>query len=51
VNYRHLALLCDLTGSFGVALGIDILMDVTIDHRLPVQNMLAAQVDGGMIAI
>jgi DNA-directed RNA polymerase II subunit RPB1 len=36
------------TGSFDVALDIDMLKDVIVDHRLPVQNMLAAQVDGGM---
>jgi DNA-directed RNA polymerase II subunit RPB1 len=36
------------TGSFEVALDIDMLKDAIVDHRLPVQNMLAAQVDGGM---
>ncbi|TFK57734.1 beta and beta-prime subunits of DNA dependent RNA-polymerase [Heliocybe sulcata] len=36
------------TGAFDVALDIDMLKDVIVDHRLPVQNMLAAQVDGGM---
>jgi len=34
------------TRSFEVAL--DMLKDAIADHRLPVQNMLAAQVDGGM---
>ncbi|KAL0955363.1 hypothetical protein HGRIS_001611 [Hohenbuehelia grisea] len=67
VNYRHLALLCDLmthrgslmaitrhginragTGAFDVALDIDMLKDAIVDHRLPVQSMLAAQADGGM---
>ncbi|KAH7920489.1 DNA-directed RNA polymerase II, subunit 1 [Leucogyrophana mollusca] len=36
------------TGSFDVALDIDMLKDAIVDHRLPVQNMLAAQADGGM---
>lgn len=36
------------TGAFDVALDIDMLKDVIVDHRLPVQNMLAAQVDGGV---
>ena len=36
------------TGSFDVALDIDMLKDVIVDHRLPAQNMLAAQADGGM---
>jgi DNA-directed RNA polymerase II subunit RPB1 len=36
------------TGSFDVALDIDMLKDVIVDHRLPAQNMLAAQTDGGM---
>lgn len=36
------------TGAFEVALDIDMLKDAIVDHRLPVQNMLAAQVDGGM---
>ena len=36
------------TGAFDVALDIDMLKDVIVDHRLPVQTMLAAQVDGGM---
>ncbi|KAF9261934.1 beta and beta-prime subunits of DNA dependent RNA-polymerase [Marasmius fiardii PR-910] len=36
------------TGAFEVALDIDMLKDAIVDHRLPVQSMLAAQVDGGM---
>lgn len=36
------------TGAFEVAVDIDMLKDAIINHRLPVQNMLAAQVDGGM---
>jgi DNA-directed RNA polymerase II subunit RPB1 len=36
------------TGSFEVALDIDMLKDAIVDHRLPVQNMLAAQIEGGM---
>lgn len=36
------------TGAFDVALDIDMLKDVIVDHRLPVQSMLAAQVDGGI---
>ena len=36
------------TGAFEVALDIDMLKDVIVDHRLPVQTMLAAQADGGM---
>ena len=36
------------TGSFEVALDIDMLKDAIVDHRLPVQSMLAAQIDGGM---
>ncbi|PAV21644.1 beta and beta-prime subunits of DNA dependent RNA-polymerase [Pyrrhoderma noxium] len=36
------------TGAFEVALDMDMLKDVIVDHRLPVQNMLAAQADGGM---
>lgn len=36
------------TGAFEVALDIDMLKDVIVDHRLPVQSMLAAQVDGGI---
>ncbi|KAK0506634.1 DNA-directed RNA polymerase II, subunit 1 [Armillaria luteobubalina] len=36
------------TGAFDVALDIDMLKDAIVDHRLPVQSMLAAHVDGGM---
>ncbi|KAI0042209.1 beta and beta-prime subunits of DNA dependent RNA-polymerase [Auriscalpium vulgare] len=36
------------TGAFDVALDIDMLKDVIVDHRLPMQSMLSAQVDGGM---
>jgi len=36
------------TGAFEVALNIDMLNDTIVDHRLPVQSMLAAQIDGGM---
>ncbi|KAF7336291.1 DNA-directed RNA polymerase subunit [Mycena venus] len=36
------------TGAFEVVLDIDMLKDAIVDHRLPVQSMLAAQVDGGM---
>lgn len=36
------------TGAFEVALDIDMLKDVIVDHRLPIQNMLAVQADGGM---
>jgi len=36
------------TGAFDVALDIDMLKDAIVDHRLPVQTMLAAQIDGGM---
>ncbi|KAJ8073230.1 DNA-directed RNA polymerase II core subunit rpo21 [Marasmius tenuissimus] len=36
------------TGAFDVALDIDILKDVIVNHRLPVQSMFAAQADGGM---
>ncbi|KAJ7836355.1 DNA-directed RNA polymerase II, subunit 1 [Mycena olivaceomarginata] len=36
------------TGAFEVALDIDMLKDAIVDHRLPVQSMLAAQADGGM---
>ncbi|KIJ58730.1 hypothetical protein HYDPIDRAFT_163162 [Hydnomerulius pinastri MD-312] len=36
------------TGAFDVALDIDMLKDAIVDHRLPVQNMLAAHADGGM---
>ncbi|KAJ7630347.1 DNA-directed RNA polymerase II, subunit 1 [Roridomyces roridus] len=36
------------TGAFEVALDIDMLKDAIVDHRLPVQTMLAGQIDGGM---
>src|SRR5882757_11271962 len=36
------------TGAFDVALDIDMLKDAIVDHRLTVQNMPAAQADGGM---
>ncbi|KAI0063081.1 beta and beta-prime subunits of DNA dependent RNA-polymerase [Artomyces pyxidatus] len=36
------------TGAFDVALDIDMLKDVIVDHRLPMHSMLSAQVDGGM---
>ncbi|KAF8737375.1 hypothetical protein AX14_012969 [Amanita brunnescens Koide BX004] len=36
------------TGAFDVALDIDMLKDAIVDHRLPVQSLLAAQADGGM---
>jgi DNA-directed RNA polymerase II subunit RPB1 len=36
------------TGAFEVALDIDMLKDAIVDHRLPVQTMLASQLDGGM---
>ncbi|KAE9397212.1 beta and beta-prime subunits of DNA dependent RNA-polymerase [Gymnopus androsaceus JB14] len=36
------------TGAFDVALDIDMLKDAIVDHRLPVQSMMAAQMDGGM---
>ncbi|KAF9466907.1 beta and beta-prime subunits of DNA dependent RNA-polymerase [Collybia nuda] len=36
------------TGAFEVALDINMLKDAIVDHRLPVQTMLAAQIDGGM---
>ncbi|CAL1696999.1 unnamed protein product [Somion occarium] len=37
------------TGAFDIALDIDMLKDVIVDHRIPVHaNMLAAPVDGGM---
>ena len=32
--------------AFNVSLDIDMLKDVIVNHRLPIQNMLAAQVDG-----
>ena len=36
------------TGSFDVALDMEMLKDVIVDHRLPVQNMLVAPADGDM---
>jgi len=36
------------TGAFDVALDMNMLKDVIVDHRLPVQNMLAAGLTGGM---
>jgi DNA-directed RNA polymerase II subunit RPB1 len=36
------------TGAFDVSLDMDMLKDVIVDHRLPVQNMLAAGMAGGM---
>jgi DNA-directed RNA polymerase II subunit RPB1 len=36
------------TGAFEIALDLDMLKDVIVDHRLPVQNMLAAQAGGAM---
>ena len=36
------------TGVFEVALDMDMLKDVIVDHRLPMQSMLSAQVDAGM---
>ena len=36
------------TGAFDVALDMEMLKDVVVDHRLPMQNMLSAQADGGM---
>ena len=36
------------TGAFEVALDIDMLKDAIVDHRLPVQPMLAAQIEGGV---
>ncbi|CEL60015.1 DNA-directed RNA polymerase II subunit A [Rhizoctonia solani AG-1 IB] len=35
------------TGSFDVALDVDMLKDVIVDSRLPIQNMMAAQMGGG----
>ncbi|KAF8123520.1 DNA-directed RNA polymerase II [Boletus edulis] len=37
------------TGAFDVALDINILKDAIVDHRLLVQNMLAAHADGGIM--
>lgn len=36
------------TGAFDVALDMDMLKDVIVDHRLPMQSVLSAQVDAGM---
>ncbi|KAI0028851.1 DNA-directed RNA polymerase II, subunit 1 [Vararia minispora EC-137] len=36
------------TGAFEVALDIDMLKDVIVDHRLPIHNLMSAPVDGGM---
>lgn len=36
------------TGAFDVSLDMSMLKDVIIDHRLPVQNMLAGAMAGGM---
>lgn len=36
------------TGAFDVSLDMTMLKDVIVDHRLPVQNMLAAGMAGGM---
>jgi DNA-directed RNA polymerase II subunit RPB1 len=36
------------TGSFDVAIDVEMLKDAIVDHRLPVQSMLAAQADGAM---
>lgn len=36
------------TGAFDVALDMDMLKDVVVDHRLPIQNMMAAGLAGGM---
>jgi DNA-directed RNA polymerase II subunit RPB1 len=36
------------TGSFDVALDMEMLKDVIVDHCLPVQNMLVAPADGDM---
>ena len=36
------------TGSFEVALDIKMLKDAIVDHRLLMQYMLVAQIDGGM---
>ncbi|KAG2338022.1 hypothetical protein BDR05DRAFT_1004556 [Suillus weaverae] len=48
VMFSQLAPMGTVTGAFDVALDIDMLKDAIVDHRLPVQNMLAAQADGGM---
>ncbi|KAL5534789.1 hypothetical protein ACEPAG_1253 [Sanghuangporus baumii] len=36
------------TGAFDVALDMDMLKDVIVDHRLPLHDMLTVQADGGM---
>ncbi|KAF9236253.1 hypothetical protein BU15DRAFT_64108 [Melanogaster broomeanus] len=36
------------TGTFDIALDINMLKDAIVDHCLPVQNMLAMHADGGM---
>ena len=36
------------TGAFDVALDMNMLKDVVVDHRLPIQNMMAAGLAGGM---
>jgi DNA-directed RNA polymerase II subunit RPB1 len=36
------------TGAFDVALDIDMLKDVIVDHRLPVHHMMATPADGAM---
>ncbi|WVO13428.1 hypothetical protein L204_101043 [Cryptococcus depauperatus] len=36
------------TGAFDVSLDMNMLKDVIVDHRLPVQNMMAAGIAGGM---
>lgn len=36
------------TGAFDVSLDMNMLKDVIVDHRLPVQNMMAAGMAGGM---
>ena len=46
VMFRQLAPMG--TGGFDFAPDIDMLKDAIVDHRLPVQNMLAAHADGRM---
>lgn len=36
------------TGAFDVSLDMNMLKDVVVDHRLPIQNMMAAGLAGGM---
>ena len=36
------------TGAFNIALDIEMLKDVIVDHCLPVRTMMAAQVNAGM---